>query len=265
MSASDWDVAAVQDLGGRLCRNVQRVIVGQDAAINLVLVALLARGHVLIEDVPGTGKTSLAKALADSVQCDFRRIQFTPDLVPTDVIGVNIYDPRRASFEFKPGPVFCQVLLADEINRATPRTQAALLEAMQEGQVSVDGVTSILPDPFFVLATLNPIEMEGTFPLPEAQLDRFTLRVSLGYPARHHEAEMLDRFHGRPGQLTLEPVADASDISKATSSTEDTPPPTEKGIMMRSAVRATRSSMVPRPSWDALMSRKHSSSAPCAS
>ncbi len=215
MSASDWGVEAAQKLGARLCQNVQRVIVGQDAAINLVLVALLARGHVLIEDVPGTGKTSLAKALADSLHCDFRRIQFTPDLVPTDVIGVNIYDPRRASFEFMPGPVFCQVLLADEINRATPRTQAALLEAMQEGQVSVDGVTSVLPDPFFVLATLNPIEMEGTFPLPEAQLDRFMLRVSLGYPSRHHEAEMLGRFHGRPGHLALEPVADSSDISKA--------------------------------------------------
>ncbi len=215
MSTSDWGAESVQELGARLCENVQRVIVGQDAAINLVLVALLARGHVLIEDVPGTGKTSLAKALADSLQCDFRRIQFTPDLVPTDVIGVNVYDPRRASFDFMPGPVFCQVLLADEINRATPRTQAALLEAMQEGQVSVDGVTSTLPDPFFVMATLNPIEMEGTFPLPEAQLDRFALRVSLGYPSRQHEVAMLARFHGRPGGLALEAVAGPSDISKA--------------------------------------------------
>ena len=215
MNASDCSPDAAQKLGARLRQNVQQVIVGQDSAIDLVLIALLARGHVLIEDVPGTGKTTLAKALADSLQCDFRRISFTPDLLPTDVIGVNVYDPQRASFEFMPGPVFCQLLLADEINRATPRTQAALLEAMQEGQVSVDGVTSILPDPFFVMATLNPIEMEGTFPLPEAQLDRFTLRVSLGYPSRQHELEMLARFHGRSGGIALEAVADPSDISKA--------------------------------------------------
>ena len=217
MNASDCSPDAAQKLGARLRKNVQQVIVGQDSAIDLVLVALLARGHVLIEDVPGTGKTTLAKALADSLQCEFRRISFTPDLVPTDVIGVNVYDPQRAAFDFMPGPVFCQLLLADEINRATPRTQAALLEAMQEGQVSVDGVTSVLPDPFFVMATLNPIEMEGTFPLPEAQLDRFTLRVSLGYPSRQHELEMLDRFHGRAGGIALEAVADPSDISEARS------------------------------------------------
>ena len=215
MNTPDATSTSAQVLAKNVRDNIQRVIVGNDEAINHVLIALLSRGHVLIEDVPGTGKTTLAKALAASLRCDFGRIQFTPDLVPTDVVGVNLYDAKLASFSFMPGPVFCQVLLADEINRATPRTQSALLEAMQEGQVSLDGTTSSLPQPFFVLATLNPVEMEGTFPLPEAQLDRFMLRISFGYPGRDNEAEMLARFHGKPRSVELDPVAGPEEIAAA--------------------------------------------------
>ena len=185
---------AVQRLVAAIRDGVQQVIIGKSATIELAIAALLARGHVLIEDVPGTGKTTLAKALAATMRCDFTRIQFTPDLVPADVLGINFFDMNKRAFEFRPGPVFTQVLLADEINRATPRTQSALLEAMQERQVSIDGVTMALPAPFFVVATLNPVEMEGPFPLPEAQLDRFLLRLDLGYPSLAEEAAMLDRF-----------------------------------------------------------------------
>jgi len=170
------------------------VIVGKDGAINLAIVALLCRGHLLIEDVPGLGKTTLAKALASSLDCDFGRIQFTPDLMPADVLGVSIFNMRDNEFEFRKGPIFTQVLLADEINRATPRTQTALLEAMQERQVTMDAKTRALPDPFLVVATLNPVELEGTFPLPEAQLDRFMLRISLGYPSLEEEADIIERF-----------------------------------------------------------------------
>ena len=205
----------VQRLAGVIRDNVQRVIVGKAEAIDLILAALLSRGHVLVEDVPGTGKTTMAKALAASLDCDFQRLQFTPDLVPTDVLGVNVYDPQKSAFDFRPGPIFTQVFLADEINRATPRTQSALLEAMQEKQVSIDGVTTALPAPFVVLATLNPIEMEGTFPLPEAQLDRFMLRVSLGYPTPEEESAMLDRFHGSPDPAALTPVAGPEAIAAA--------------------------------------------------
>ena len=193
---------------------MQRVIVGKSATIDLAIAALLARGHVLIEDVPGTGKTTLAKALATSLGCDFGRIQFTPDLVPADVLGVNLFDINKGAFDFRPGPVFTQVLLADEINRATPRTQSALLEAMQEAQVSIDGETRPLPQPFFVIATLNPVEMEGTYPLPEAQLDRFLLRLDLGYPSPEEEAAMLERFvQGADIEATA--VAGPEDIARA--------------------------------------------------
>ena len=195
--------------------NVQRIIVGKTDSIDLVLAALLSQGHVLVEDVPGTGKTTMAKALAASLRCEFQRLQFTPDLVPADVLGVNVYDPQNNAFEFRPGPIFTQVFLADEINRATPRTQSALLEAMQEKQVSIDGVTTPLSSPFIVLATLNPIEMEGTFPLPEAQLDRFMLRVSLGYPSQEEEAEMLDRFRASPDPEMLAPVVEPDGIAAA--------------------------------------------------
>lgn len=215
MNVSDTGLTFTQTLAEDMRKNMQRVIVGNDEAIEHVLVALLSRGHVLIEDVPGTGKTTLAKALAASLACDFGRIQFTPDLVPADIIGVNLYDAKLSGFSFVPGPVFSQILLADEINRATPRTQSALLEAMQEGQVSLDGTTSQLPDPFFVMATLNPVEMEGTFPLPEAQLDRFLLRISLGYPNRKDESRMLERFRGQPHGVALKPVAGPELIATA--------------------------------------------------
>jgi MoxR-like ATPase len=185
--------AAVQSVAERLCRNVERVLVGKRSVAQLAIVALLCEGHLLIEDVPGIGKTTLARALARSIGGTFRRVQCTPDLLPSDVTGVSVFDQRTAQFEFRPGPIFANVLLADEINRATPRTQSAVLEAMQEAQVSVDGVTRPLPRPFVVLATQNPVELEGTFPLPEAQLDRFLIRLSLGYPSQDDEEALVSR------------------------------------------------------------------------
>ncbi|NIP44042.1 MAG: AAA domain-containing protein [Aliifodinibius sp.] len=181
----------VQSFIEQVIQNVERVIVGKREAIELVMVALLCEGHVLLEDVPGSGKTMLARSIAISLGIDFKRIQCTPDLLPNDVTGVSIFNQQSSEFEFRPGPVFVNILLADEINRATPRTQSALLEAMQEQQVTVDGVTRPLPRPFIVLATQNPIEYEGTFPLPEAQLDRFLLRLALGYPQREDERTIL--------------------------------------------------------------------------
>ena len=174
--------------------NIAKVIVGKQDAVELMLVALLCQGHVLLEDVPGIGKTTLAKALARSIDCSFARIQFTPDLLPSDVTGINFYNQRTQRFEFRAGPVFSQILLGDEINRATPRTQSSLLEAMQEGQVTVDVDTMALPRPFLVVATQNPVELEGTFPLPEAQLDRFMVQVQLGYPTLEEEEEILLRY-----------------------------------------------------------------------
>lgn len=184
----------IADVAKKLQENVQRVFVGKDEAIKLALVAVLCEGHVLIEDVPGIGKTTLAKALSTSLGCTFRRIQFTPDLLPTDVTGLNWFNQKEQAFQFRPGPIMSQVVLADEINRATPRTQSALLEAMQERQLTVDGVTRQLDRPFLVLATQNPIELEGTFPLPEAQIDRFMLRIVLGYPSENEENQILERF-----------------------------------------------------------------------
>jgi MoxR-like ATPase len=175
----------------RLSGNIARAVVGKAAAVELMLVALICEGHVLLEDVPGVGKTLLAKALAKSLGCGFRRIQFTPDLLPSDITGSRVFNQRTAEFEFRPGPIFSQIILADEVNRATPRTQAALLEAMEERQVTADGVTMALERPFLVLATQNPIELEGTFPLPEAQLDRFLLRLTLGYPTAAEEQAIL--------------------------------------------------------------------------
>src|SRR5215216_231801 len=189
------DSTAVQSVADIVTDNVERVIVGKRREVQLVLVALLCKGHVLIEDVPGVGKTVIAKAIARSIGSSFKRIQFTPDLLPSDVTGVNVFNQQTARFEFRPGPVVAQLVLADEVNRATPKTQAALLEAMEEAQVTVDGVTHPLPEPFVVLATENPIEYEGTFPLPEAQLDRFLIRLSVGYPGRAGELEMLERQH----------------------------------------------------------------------
>jgi MoxR-like ATPase len=230
----------VRALGNRLRENVQRVIVGKTEAIDELLAAVFACGHVLIEDLPGTGKTTLCKALASSIDCSFSRIQFTPDLVPSDVLGVNVYDARSHEFDFRQGPVFANVVLADEINRATPRTQSALLEAMQEEQVSVDGVTQKLPSPFIVAATLNPVEMEGTFPLPEAQLDRFLLRVTMGYPTREEEAELLERYRGHTTAPAIQPVAGPDDVLAArrlVQAVRVEPPAREYMIAL---VRATR-------------------------
>jgi MoxR-like ATPase len=182
----------IQETGDRVLSNVERVIVGKHHEVRLALVALLCRGHVLIEDVPGTGKTVLAKAIARSLGCSFRRIQFTPDLLPSDVSGLSIYNQKTQEFEFRPGPIMSQVVLADEINRATPKTQSALLECMEEHQATIDGTTYQMPDPFLVIATQNPIEYEGTFALPEAQLDRFMLRLRLGYPQPIEEIVILD-------------------------------------------------------------------------
>ena len=176
----------------RILANVERVIIGKPEAVRLALIALMCQGHVLIEDVPGVGKTILARSLAKSTGCTFRRIQFTPDLLPTDVTGVSIYNQKTGDFEFRPGPIMAQVVLADEINRATPKTQSALLESMEERQTTVDGVTYPLPHPFIVLATQNPIEYEGTFPLPEAELDRFLLRIHLGYPSQTDEVLIME-------------------------------------------------------------------------
>jgi MoxR-like ATPase len=204
---------AVQALGERLWRNVERVLVGKRTAIELAIVALLCEGHLLIEDVPGIGKTTLARALAASMGGTFRRLQCTPDLLPSDVTGVSVFDQRTAEFVFRPGPIFTNVLLADEINRSTPRTQSAVLEAMQEAQVSADGVTRALPRPFVVLATQNPVELEGTFPLPEAQLDRFLIRLSLGYPSEDDEDVLLAR--GPSSFEHLDAVASPEDILTA--------------------------------------------------
>lgn len=202
----------IHRMAERVKENVGKVIVGKEEVIELVLVALLCEGHLLIEDVPGIGKTTLAKAVARSLDCSFRRIQFTPDLLPSDVTGISFFNQKREDFEFRPGPIMAQVVLADEINRATPRTQSALLEAMQERQVTVDGVTRHLPRPFLVLATQNPIELEGTFPLPEAQVDRFLLKIVLGYPTEGEEEEILLRFQTEDPLEMLEPVVSSGDL-----------------------------------------------------
>lgn len=223
------DSSSIRHLVETTSDNVEQVIIGKRREVELVMVALLCKGHVLIEDVPGVGKTMLTKAIARSIGSSFKRIQFTPDLLPSDVTGVNIFNQQRGTFEFRPGPIVAQMVLADEINRATPKTQAALLEAMEEAQISVDGVTHALPQPFIVLATENPIDYEGTFPLPEAQLDRFLLRLALGYPGRAGELEMLDRQHRRHPLETLQQVVSVEDLRRAQEAV--------KGIHVSQAVR----------------------------
>lgn len=192
--------------------NIGRVIVGKEHVVDLLLVALLCEGHVLLEDVPGIGKTTLAKTLARSLDCTFQRIQFTPDLLPSDITGVNVFNQKTGEFEYRPGPLAAQIVLADEINRAGPRTQSALLEAMEEHQVTVDGVTRPLPRPFMVLATQNPVELEGTFPLPEAQIDRFLLRVALGYPEEAEERTILRRFRAQNPLADLPSVVGTAEL-----------------------------------------------------
>lgn len=211
VSAPSLDRVLAAAQVAQLQRTIAQVIKGKDEVIEMALVALLAKGHLLIEDVPGVGKTTLAQALAKSFHCSFQRIQFTSDLLPSDVIGVSIFNPVGQEFEFKPGPLFANIVLADEINRTTPKTQSALLEAMNEAQVTVDNHTHPLPLPFMVLATQNPVEHHGTYPLPESQLDRFLLRVKMGYPARASEKEIL-RAQGRAGLELIEPAMEAADV-----------------------------------------------------
>jgi MoxR-like ATPase len=208
-------VAEVQTFAERVVENVERVIVGKRATVELAVIGLLSQGHLLIEDVPGVGKTMLARSLARSLGCSFGRIQFTPDMLPSDVTGVSIFNQATREFEFRPGPVMAQIVLTDEINRATPKTQAALLEVMEERQTTVDGVTYPMARPFMVLATQNPIEYEGTFPLPEAQLDRFLLRVRLGYPELDNEVDILDRQQFHHPVEDLEPVVSVEEVIEA--------------------------------------------------
>ena len=231
---------SVADTAAAIRANIQQAIVGKDAVIEHTLAALFSGGHILIEDVPGIGKTTLARSLAYSLDCDFRRIQFTPDLMPSDITGIHYYNQHTADFEFRPGPVITQIVLADEINRATPRTQSALLEAMAERQVTVDQNTVPLPQPFLVLATQNPIELEGTFPLPEAQIDRFLLRLQLGYPSEDDETEMLQRFEDADPLASLQPVATADEVVRIQQAVRRVyVDPVLRGYLVR-LIRATR-------------------------
>ncbi len=209
------EASRAAELHRRVTENLRRVMHAPDETLDLAVLCLFSEGHLIIEDLPGVGKTTLAKAIARSVDLSFARIQFTPDLLPSDVTGVNVYDQRSNEFEFRPGPVFTNVLLVDEINRTSPKTQAALLECMQENQVTVDGVTYELAPPFLVMATQNPIEYEGTYPLPEAQLDRFTMRIAIGYPPLAAEARMLDEQTTREPLESLRPVATAEEVLNA--------------------------------------------------
>jgi MoxR-like ATPase len=208
-------MSKIQTFTGTIVDNIEKVIVGKRSAVELAVIGLLCQGHLLIEDVPGVGKTVLARSLARSLGCNFSRIQFTPDMLPSDVTGVSIYNQVSTQFEFRPGPIMAQVVLADEINRATPKTQASLLEAMEERQITVDGKTHLLPRPFLVLATQNPIEYEGTFPLPEAQLDRFLLRLRLGYPEREDEIDILERQQYQHPITELQQVVSAEELIEA--------------------------------------------------
>lgn len=233
-------MSVVQEVSQKLVENVEKVIVGKRRVVELTVLGLLSQGHLLIEDVPGVGKTVLAKSLANSVGCDFQRIQFTPDMLPSDVTGVSVFNQKTAEFEFRPGPIHANIVLVDEINRATPKTQSALLEAMEEQQVTVDGSTYQLATPFMVLATQNPIEYEGTFPLPEAQLDRFLMRLQIGYPSKDQEIEVLDRQQTEHPVDSLSQVISADDLRAAQMAVRDIyVEPAVKGYIVE-VVRNTR-------------------------
>ncbi len=239
-AAATADLAPVERLAQAVTAAVEQVIVGKREQVRLVLVALLAEGHVLIDDVPGVAKTLLVRSLAAALGLRFVRVQCTPDLLPADVTGSEVFDQRSATFEFRPGPVFANLVLADEVNRATPRTQSSFLEAMEERQVTVDGVTHALPRPFLVLATQNPVELKGTFPLPEAQLDRFLLRLRMGYPSRDEETAMLGRFRADDPLAALRPVAGADELLAAQAAVREVhvAPPVEGYVV--DLARATR-------------------------
>ena len=209
------ELREIRDLCEKIRTNINHVIIGKEDVIDHLLIAMVASGHILLEDVPGTGKTMLAKSTAKSLSCDFKRIQFTPDLLPSDLSGINFYDQKAGEFRFRPGAIFTNILLGDEINRATPRTQSALLECMEERQVTIDGVTTPLAAPFMVIATQNPVETQGTFPLPEAQLDRFLIKTDMGYPSTEDGVSILSRFKSENPLDAMEPVATAADIIAA--------------------------------------------------
>jgi MoxR-like ATPase len=210
----DNSIIEAKQLAEKIIHNVGKVMVGKQAAVKLAVIALLSQGHLLIEDAPGVGKTMLARSLAKSINCTFKRIQFTPDMLPGDIIGVTVYNQKTGDFQFRPGPIDAQVVLADEINRATPKVQSALLEAMEEKQITVDGITHKMPQPFHVLATQNPIEYEGTFPLPEGQMDRFLLRINIGYPDAEEEIAVIERQQFAHPIEQIGPVVDTADVLK---------------------------------------------------